>query len=1300
MPRKNKRKFFGGKGNKSKTVKLNEEEREREHKQQQRAETQQLHESDSDENNAGEGEFKLRKSAVHASISSVTNDSSSSSIGHLEYATAPDASVTKMGGTTRWCSEPNLTTNNNNNSAFTRQQRATIQLKVIQFVSDVGQSNAQNIIREEEEEEAGERDEKESKPKEEENLHEERGLQSHAAGAVPKLDHFREDEANEPQQRQRFDDNYRVESPKQISFSSHDHDGDENRNRLKRHAMLIQEISESSSSEEVKQFLDNGACAIEMKVIEKSELSREYRVESPVSSDECTKASQSDDNLAVSVQEICESSSSESVKNTEQQVVVVTKEEEEGAPKIATLNLKIINIQELPSEGNNSNKSTTAATTSLASPKAKIKLFECKSEKKLNKAEEAIIEALYGNSNLLQIPNTPLDVISEEGSDYNSDIERQHTEQSKAHNKTSHKTTAIHDYDDEDDDDVFLSSTTTITSASRYRNRAQPKRIAEEPLLINTKLIESEGNVQESCKKWETKLSDSELQAELVFLSTSSSATDLSERSSDTEELAEEDTSEDTETNSLLDNISVPPFPFNVTTIQTSAESELESYYHHEIKLLPDILEEDEEQPRSIIESQQQIEDVNKELHHLLNFAVEQRAANVSNVSKDKTPEKRERGEEEEAEVIHETTTAVIAAHDDDDKKLIGAKSETPTPTQFRRKYSSDSSTSSSNSQCTIIRQIMPIENVHALKDLCMRSLHDDNRVIVQRKLNSHSRNAPNIPIINELELHYERDNGDLQGREKDKVITILQVPPEINNNQSNYSNSSSGSSRSGSEEKKRWYGMQSSLPNLMVALSPSQKDYMMSSQDSNNNNNNSSATSADVLLDMHKKFVERRAYHEKSDNDDSANEDESTSRIVNTLRIERSPSERQSTDDSNQSNNGCSQSLSDESAIVKLSIVESGFDNVASGNSSCSLVSNDNNHNNKRRDNNSAASSSENKSSLSPERRRSSAESDTINMNTIRNLILREKFFNVGNNEAASAAPTTTVTTTKTMSNEFKVNNVYELENELMLLDYERKELEEELRNIQSLQHFKREEFLYNQAKIQKKEEEEASVETKSSSSNDNERQTIENEPLSVVANSLANKYVNDDFNDFINSNEKLHKEIYNEWQDKVLERNERKLQKTLKITSTQDELLQQATPPPLFRRERAASERIIKLNDEFLARVKERQKRLSLPLDDNLDASTESLLNDEPDSANGGGGATRKKKKKIFHFDNKENFPAHFREFIEYCEQEIEVSKNSVESGESMIKRNPLLLGLIGVSMCVFGFYIGRHFITKKFS
>jgi hypothetical protein len=103
----------------------------------------------------------------------------------------------------------------------------------------------------------------------------------------------------------------------------------------------------------------------------------------------------------------------------------------------------------------------------------------------------------------------------------------------------------------------------------------------------------------------------------------------------------------------------------------------------------------------------------------------------------------------------------------------------------------------------------------------------------------------------------------------------------------------------------------------------------------------------------------------------------------------------------------------------------------------------------------------------------------------------------------------------------------------------------------------------------------------------------------------------------------------------------------------------------------------------------VKERQKRLSLPIDDsrNWDGSTESLLDDEKTGI-------RKKKKKVYHVEgnNKENFPAHFREFLDFCEEEIVQSKNSVESGKS--KNTLPLLGLIGVaSLCICGFFIWKN-------
>lgn len=1382
MPKKNKRKFFGGKSNKSKSAKLEENASKQDDDDVQQ---KQQKESDSEkENNQQEEEmaFRMQKSSAHASTQSVTNDST---IGQLELASLAETNVTKMGGTMscapspsmpsrtlRWCSEPNL---NNSSNAFTVQtfrgasgnQIATIKLKVIQFIGEIpketrdinspaaaidvtsidaapkNQKKLEEIDEEEiEGNESMAHDNVENNQNKFQDEHEE-------LGTVPKLDHFKEDEANEPQQqiKKRFDDNYRVESPKQISsphISAGAVENSQNTRMTKRHAMLIQEISESSSSEEVKQFLDNEACAIESinSKIMKIESPKEYRVDSPASSDDCNKTVLDVEAQPIIVQEIIESSSNESVKNEilDSMSKLPAQFECETTTSITIVssnnnnNTKVINIKELPSENNsdnnhNNNKILTTngaiptSPTSTAPATTKVKLFECKSEKKLNKAEEAIIEALYGNSNLLQIPNTPLDVISEEGSDC-SDIERQNSA-SKLHdiisndsnnnNKTKSITQAIDDYDEDEDDDVFL-STTVPNDAKYHRQRIlqtlQKQRatrgILEQPQLINTKIIEAESNVQESCKSWETKQSDSELQAELVYLtSTSSSATDLSERSNNTDtEEVEEDTSEDTETNSLLENISVPSL-YNVNSIEMNDEENEKEHKKHEHVIddvatansnnisriqyqqlqpsdyyqeineqqkLPDILEEEDEEQQArsileIIESQQQIEDVNKELHHLVSSLGNDES---SKYERRRIERKRSQSSNSNSENVCDETITVITC--DHDKKLINekeqqecqntaqkaeSKSGTPTPTQIRRKYSSDSSTSSSNSQCTIIRQIVPIDNVHALKDLCMQSINESNntsnehegKITIQKKLNSLSRNAPNIPIINELELHYECDNNnDLQCREnvaksKDKVITILQVPPEINSS----TNSNNQSSGSVVDEKVRWFGMQSSqMPNLMVALSPLQKDYMMTTHDSN-----SATTSADVLLDMHKKFVERRAYHEEDvcrvldDEINGKNSNNDTSRIVN---ISISSTDHQ-LDDSNLSKN----SSNNECA------------NRVGGDDDGDKISDDNNLVDK-----------------------PNTEIDT--MNAIRNLILRE---------SAAIRDDGDDNNNNNINTEgkegFQVKK-YELENELMRLDYERKELEEELRNIQSLQHFKREEFLYQQKKKlddeerMRNESQTTIIESHSSSSNNNANNLNNNN------NNGSSKYVNDDFNDFINSNEKLHQEIYNEWQDKVYERTERKLHKMLKITSINDNNCDNAcSEPPLRPRERAASERIVPLNDEFLARVKERQKRLSLPLDDNLDASTESLLNDDNETENG---IMKKRKKKVFHADNKENFPAHFQEFIEYCEQEIVQSKNSVESGESLKK--PLYLGLIGVALCICGFYIGKHFLTanSKFS
>lgn len=1183
MPRKNKRKFFFGKSKKSKSAKLENQDVTTE------LENQQQSDSEEENNNAtekGEREMpkggNLHKSAVHASISSVTNDSASELGGQIDansQLSLAEVDAFKMGTATsaRWRSEPILSVLEKEN------RRATITLKIVQFIpkaeaSQGGKINSnedtQNFIDNTRCVNDDDADHHKSTTIEiAEQIQPSSALHvdsDFAVGEVPKLDHTKEE-----QRRRLFDDNYRVESPRQHQAILQ---SEENRNK-RRHAMLIQEISESSSSEEVKQFLDAEASALEMK----SEIiavppSKIYRVDSPESSsndDEVNRCKQSS-----LVNEICESSSNESVKN--EILASLSKQPPTPTPsqviepgKLVTL--KIINIKELPLDDLPSPSPKTPA-----SPIMKHKPVE----KKLNKAEEAIMEALYGNPNLLQIPNTPLDVISEEGSDC-SDIER--------HSKINQL--------DIDDDEVFLPPSSTViarsaesstTSKFKHRRRVMTANSAppvEQPtMLINTRIIEALSNVPESCKTWETKPGDSELQAELVYLpSTSSSATDLSERSGDITDPEDTtaDTSEDTETNSLLENISVPPLydiSNNVNILQQACELYIDS--EHNQLPLPDILEESSDdlsqKSLELIESQQQIiEDVNKELHHLVDVSRDEYAEAKKNESmnenKVEVAEKEEGGENkaqnstQQQQQQHEPNVIAI------DKKLTTTDNEpqtrqlssnSGTPTQFRRKYSSDSSSSSANSQCTIIRQTVPIDSscVHPLRDLCMQSLQSgiesnnniingsgEAKITVQKKFNSISRNAPNIPIINELELHY--DDRRSRENQRDKVITILQVPPDIK---------SSSEMNQTMSERTRWYGMPSTqTPNLMLALSPLQKDYMMNSASSTPDPQQGN-TSVDVLLDMHKKFVERRAYHEKSDDENS-----DTSRLAKVLRQEN---ENRSDDNNNRS-----------SEDVEMKIARD-----------------------------------------SPQK--------------------------------------------SSNNNGFEVKR-FELENELKLLDIERQELEEELKNLQSLQHFKQEEYIFTQKQLEE------------------DLQSVSKED--ATQSQSTEKYANDDFNEFINSNEKLHQEIYNEWQDKVYQRNERKLQKTLKITAVNDQAATSSSSCDADdHSERAASEKYVPLRDEFISKVKERQKRLSLPIDDtrNWDASTESLLDDEQT-------AIRKKKKKVCHVEgNKENFPAHFREFLDYCEQEIAQSKNSVESGKSM---NTLpLLGLIGVaSLCICGFFIWKN-------
>lgn len=1436
MPRKNKRKFFGK--NKNKSAKLN----------QNAVETSTV---------SSEQEQSDSEDATAENCDLVSSDSSAA-MGQVESTAEVNTETVKD---------------------IDPPQKATITLKVItQFIGDVPKETRgdESVQIADEDSKINDNDGKfasEASP-----------LLLHNVGAVPKLNHNKEYVKSRHQRS--FDDNYRVESPKHICI-------ERNQTPSKRHAMLIQEISESSSSEEVKQFLHLES-AMRIDKVENSVSPKDYRVESPASSDENSVQNMASD---VMVQEISESSSSESVKN-EILASMATPPPLKFEPQN---NSKIINIKELPSE-------STVVTSSA------IK-FESKTEKKLNKAEEAILEALYGNKNLLTIPNLPLDVISEEGSDCGSDIDKQA------------KRIA-----DELDDDVFLPG---VIKKPPLKFRRQ--QVAEQPQLLNAKIIETESNIQEGCKSWEMSQSDSELQAELVYLtSASSSATDLSERDGDVTDTDVEDTSEDTETNSLLENISVPSFDFDMPIeMKISQKSTVFSseYFHDNIneQKLPDILEEDEERSLDIIESQQQIENVNKELHHLVNEheVIQTREKTVEPAMEEElvsaSQEKENLGEEcqvkrrkfqvdalelqleemqsqvteiessrssrveefeiedlrSQAEIIdgYESQAEIVDDHEsqvdvevkseldqvdsnerimivksqvremkshaeelesqleeiknqvgeikslledseakketftydtqvnkpledyegqvieivdfqsrvifptqdettqlegqvegsndksqnqdlrresqvclkesqeylmgsevnlqnnqedlherqvnsdqclessyqnqeslhqsrvrpiesqvilpqskidlleireklkfyknihqnelridenDDEIYLRSTKSEKTllrafeqlseisnqttiqvkqdsneakeqeetlnivrevisdvtsdkqkivqdndkarddnsnrvTPTQpFKRKNSTDSS-SSANSQCTIIRQIA--DHVDPLQDLCMQSLnkigftHDDRdaKITIYKKLNSFSRNAPQIPIMNELELHFKNNDDNLEGREN-RVITILQVPPEIN--------------RATSAPSNAWRGLPSTqIPNLMIAFSPLQQSYM-NSQDSN--------TSADVLLDMHKKFVERRAYHESSESEVVENSSNVYSREVFFANESQMESGNQ---------------LEDGYFGDRESSVENLISKSSKANNSPETVSNL-----------SEPVANCDNEAVSSRPSEKSAEIE-CRMNAIRNCLLRDEFF-----RSAFSGVKRDSTDDPPTSDEFPPlesfeTKKFELENELKSLDNERHELEEELKNLRSLQHFKREEFLHNEKKLQ----------------------SLESQHSSLKSN---------DFTEFINSNEILQQELYNEWQDKVLERYERKLSKTIKITSISE------SDNHL---ERAASEALktLPIESEFMTKLKERRQRLSLPNETELNSSTESLHHQNEEIKNSTSKPT--------------NIPAHLYEFLKYYEEETTLGKNSDESGESN-NVNPLLIGLIGVSMCLCGFYIGRYFITHK--
>ena len=1044
----------------------------------------------------------------------------------------------------------------------------------------------------------------------------------------PKIDRNENEEVSDENKKEHnkkvkgrlYDKNYRVESPPQVITTL----------QTKHHSMLIQEVAVAPAG-------DNN------KIIEIQDV-KSYRVESPE-----TYSVDNTDNIAsnhneVMVQEICESSSSESIKIEPQPTPTI-----ETAPQI-----KVINIQELPSEN---------VVPSEESITSKI---ECKTGKKLNKAEEAIIEALYNPELLQRTNNRLLDVITEESCD-GSDVD----------NKLN---------DDNDNEDVFFDNPMeSVRKPPLFRKRSNihRKQIADEqPVLINTKIIET-NTVPESCNKWETTQEDSELQAELVYLnSTSTSCTDLDERSdiTDTDGEEENETSEDTEINSMLENLTLPPLddfvmdpPIEFKCQQSTSVHQQESTIEQK---LPNILEEDEEQPCSleISESQQQIEDVNKELHHM---CIEH---------KEQLQQQQQQHYQKHLKVTEINLSAPLALKSMSDNSKFFDKNEISdkdkpiedktliyhtgvTLTSFNRTNSSDSSSdstksgSTANSQCTIIRQSSIIDNVQPLSELCMTAMGKHNftreseettpKYTIFKTKNSQSRNAPTIPVITEIELMYEHDVEQNQDKHQDKSLTLLQVAPDISFTLPNH-------------DVKRWYGMQSSvIPNLLVALSPMQKKYMIKT----GQYNNTSSAIADLLLDMHNKFVDRRAYHEtiKSTNT-NGNSFTEASHLLNILKV---PESRQ-LEFANKPDNFINETQRrSKSKSVESDTVQVTSDVFANG------VHSVNNNNNIDQNKPDITSLYENRDILASG---SGDNSQNVKMNSIRNCILRDDFFK---NTFSKDKYNVSIQ----LADDYVDTKQCELQNELKTLEAERRKIEEELKNIQSLKHFKNEEHLFNQRKLPLSSSNISFIKDNTNNSDDN---SLYSEMMS--SDNRLSKTSSSDFNEFINSNEQLQREMHDEWQHKVLERNERKLHRILKITtiSSQEYVSNVDCHNGELRR---ASElgKYFPIENEFLSKVKERRKRLSLPSpDSDLNSSTESLHHQNEE-------LNRKQILKIHQHpvQNKENIPVHLQEFLNYCDEEIqrnEESNISEDDGGEFGKHLSFVL-LFG-SLCVAGFYIGRYF------
>ena len=386
-----------------------------------------------------------------------------------------------------------------------------------------------------------------------------------------------------------------------------------------------------------------------------------------------------------------------------------------------------------------------------------------KLERNLDESEKLILESLYGNKNLLQIQNLSLDVIVEETSDCEVESEkRQPTMNAKK-----------------------LSLPFLPMRMIKNRNAAQNP---EQAILMNTKIIETETNIPEVTETWKTLPGDSELEAELVYLSSkSSSATDLSDCGGLTDIEEVDSGSENTETNLEFEEILLQALKDETPLVIKSFKP---TAYDYKIETL----EEDFEQTLDLISEQEEIE-----------YDENENKSSLAEIRNDP-----------------ETLTDSDAARCDknDDMKTVDNQ---VAPAVVVRTNSSDSLSSSDSSQCTIATK--RLETISPLIEASAQSFDKNDLTFKEPE------SETEIPIM--------------KSNQSPTVATeasFVKLSPNLDR-----------------LDEESWFGLRSSkTPDLMVALSPTQTNYMVNNQEFN--------TNADELLDMHKKFVQRRAYHETYD--------------------------------------------------------------------------------------------------------------------------------------------------------------------------------------------------------------------------------------------------------------------------------------------------------------------------------------------------------------------------------------------------------------------------------------------------